>query len=166
MKQAPSRGYCGVGLSAPLHHILCRVCLLGFVALVSACADGYPQNDGPVVLPVTMSQEERIEAMNEVGQRYYLGERWRYRLNDACELKVSTGRWPRSTHSTWIPLISARVIKGFDKSDKTHDIFLESYQPSSPNSSPVPLLTGANWADSVQLMSLAQYMQHDCLQSG
>lgn len=111
-----------------------------------------------------MSQDQRVEAMNAVGNQHYLGERWRYRLNDVCELKVSTGSWLSRTHSNWVSLKDARVTKSFDKSDKTHDIFLEPLPHTVISGAAVPLVTGANWADAVQLMSLAQYMQRDCVQ--
>lgn len=111
-----------------------------------------------------MSQDQRVEAMNAVGNQHYLGARWRYRLNDVCELKVSTGSWLSRTHSNWVSLKDARVTKSFDKSDKTHDIFLEPLPHTVISGAAVPLVTGANWADAVQLMSLAQYMQRDCVQ--
>lgn len=139
---------------------------LGVVTALAACADGYPQSDVPVLSPVTMTQKQRVAAMNAVGKQHYLDERWRYKLNDACELKVSTGAWFSASHSDWVPLAGTQIVKSFDRSDKTHDLYLHQVEQAAPEIVSVPLLTGAKWEDVVQLMALAQYMQRNCVQSG
>jgi hypothetical protein len=142
------------------------LCMLGLATTLAACFDGYPQSEVPVLSPVTMSQKQRVAAMNTVGKLHYLDERWRYKLNDACELKVSTGSWFSVNHSDWVPLASTQIVKNFDKSDKTHDVLLHPVASTAPGVTPVPLVAGAKWEDAVQLMSLAQYMQRDCVQRG
>jgi hypothetical protein len=142
------------------------LCALGVVTVLAACADGYPQSDVPVLSPVTMTQKQRVTAMNAVGKQHYLGERWRYKFNEACELKVTTGRWFSVKHSDWVPLASVQVVKSFDRSDKTHDLFLQPKEPPAANVTSVPLLTGAKWEDAIQQMNLAQFMQRNCVQSG
>jgi hypothetical protein len=141
-------------------------CAFGVVTTLAACTDGYPQRDVQVLSPVTMSQKQRVEAMNAVGKQHYLGERWRYKFNEACELKVTTGRWFSVKHSDWVPLASVQVVRSFDRSDKTHDLFLQPKDPPSANATSVPLLTGAQWEDAIQQMNLAQFMQRNCVQSG
>jgi hypothetical protein len=157
----PWQTNCGLAIGACAARTACG---FGLAFTLSACFEGYPQSDERILTPVEMSQAQRVEAMNVVGGRHYLEERWRYKLNDACELKVSTGDWMSGKHSTLVPLMIARVVNGFDKSDKTHSIFLQSQ--SIPDTSSVPLVTGANWEDAVQLMSLAQHMQRECVQHG
>jgi hypothetical protein len=142
------------------------LCCTSFAALLVGCGGGYPQGDGAVLSPVTMSQGQRVAAMNAVGKLHYLEERWRYKLNDACELKVSTGSRISGNNSDWVSLEHARVVKSFDRSDKTHDIFLQAIDPTVSKVESVPLVTGAKWEDAVHLMSLAQFMQRDCLHTG
>lgn len=111
--------------------------------------------------PIAMNQDERLVLMNEIGDRSYLTERWRYKLNDGCELRVSTGEWFHITHGPWLALSSARLVKGFDKESKSHAVQL---QPAAA-SAMVPLLVGANWPDAMQFFSTMQFLQRDCIQS-
>jgi hypothetical protein len=163
----------GLIAHGPVNRVLATFCLsarglccTSFAALMVGCEGGYPQGDGAVLSPVTMSQGQRVAAMNAVGKLHYLEERWRYKLNDACELKISTGSRLSGNNSDWVSLERARVVKSFDRSDKTHDIFLQSTDTTVSRVESVPLVTGAKWADAVHLMSLAQFMQRDCMQRG
>jgi hypothetical protein len=125
---------------------------------MAACSDGYPPNDETALSPVTMSQDERLDLMNEIGDSSYLPERWRYKFNEECELRVSTGEWFSITHGAWLALDSARLVRGFDKASKTHAVQLQSAV-----SDPEPLLMGANWPDAMQFFSAVQFLQKDCL---
>lgn len=125
---------------------------------MAACSDGYPPNDEPMVSPVTMSQEERLDLMNEIGDSSYLTERWRYKLNDDCQIRVSTGEWFSITHSIWVAIDVARLVTAFDRERKTHAVELQI-----ADSEPVPLLTGANWPDAMQFYSAVKFLQRDCV---
>lgn len=143
---------------------------MAFVVCVAAiplagCLEGYPHNVAPVASVESMSQQQRIAALNAAGNLHYLEERWRYKLNKQCELRVTNGEWWTRSHSDWIPLHEVRIVRGFDRSDKTHDIFLERAEDRGTRSAPLPLLAGANWADALHIMSLAQHIQRDCAQS-
>ena len=132
---------------------------------LTGCIEGYPHNVAPVASVESMSQQQRIAALNAAGKLHYLEERWRYKLNKQCELRVTSGDWWSRSHSEWIPLHDAHIVRGFDRSDKTHDIFLETPEDRGARSAPLPLLAGANWADALHIMSLAQHIQRDCAQS-
>jgi hypothetical protein len=132
---------------------------------LAGCVEGYPNNVAPVASVESMSQQQRIAALNAAGKLHYLEERWRYKLNKQCELRVTQGEWWSKSHSEWIPLDDVRIVRGFDRSDKTHDIFLETTQDRGGRSEPLTLLAGANWADVVHVFSLAQHIQRDCTQS-
>ena len=132
---------------------------------LTGCIEGYPHNVAPVASVESMSQKQRIAALNAAGKMHYLEDRWRYKLNKRCELRVTSGEWWSKSHSDWIPLDDVRIVRGFDRSDKTHDIFLETAQDRGTRSAPLPLLAGANWADALHILSLAQHIQRDCAQS-
>lgn len=149
------------------HGLIGRVLFaIGVVTTLTGCLHGYPQNDSHVISPVTMTQKQRVAAMNAVGKQHYLDQRWRYKLNETCELKVTTGSWFSVSHSDWVPLGSTQIVKSFDRSDKTHDLYLHQGSQTSPEFNSVPLVTGAKWEDAVQLMALAQYLRRNCVQSG
>lgn len=132
---------------------------------LAGCIEGYPNNVAPVIPVENMSQQQRIAALNEAGNLHYLEDRWRYKLNKQCELRVTSGEWWSKGHSDWIPLNDVRIVRGFDRSDKTHDILLETAQARSTRTEPLALLAGANWADAVHVLSLAQHIQQDCAES-
>nr|WP_315465430.1 hypothetical protein [uncultured Rhodoferax sp.] len=132
---------------------------------MAGCTEGYPHNVAPVLSVESMSQQQRIAALNATGKLHYLEDRWRYKLNQQCELRVTNGAWWSKRHSDWIPLDDVRIVRVFDRSDKTHDIFLETAQDQGARATPLPLLAGANWADAIHILSLAQHIQRDCAQS-
>lgn len=138
------------------------VALCVAVIPLAACLEAYPHNMAPVTPVENMSQKQRIAALNDAGKLRYLEQRWRYRLNKQCELRITNGRWLSAHHSEWIPLRESWIARGFDKSDKTHDIFLEPAPTGDTPAKPQTLLAGAHWADAVHIMSLAQHIQRDC----
>lgn len=142
------------------------VLVVGTAAIpLAGCIEGYPHNVAPVTPVENMSQQQRIAALNEAGNLHYLENRWRYQLNKQCELRVTQGEWWSKSHSDWVPLDDVRILRGFDRSDKTHDILLETAHARSTRTEPLALLAGANWADAVHVLSLAQHIQRDCAES-
>ena len=137
---------------------------IAFCAAVfcAACLDGYPGNYAPVLTPVEMTQSQRLQSMNQIGQQAYLDTRWRYKLTDVCELKVTTGGF-FSRESKVILLKQNVVVRSVDRSDKTHDVHMKSL--NSAANGLLPLLETANWADAVSLFALATHVQRDCFKS-
>jgi hypothetical protein len=151
-------------LNSVRDYALLRVVVVSTMAvLCSACLKGYPQNEVPVLSPNEMTQVQRIEALNQIGQLHYLDRKWSYRLNGACELRVTEGAWLSKEHSPWLSLPSAKISMSYDKTDKTHDVLLQYPQVGRLSPSKISLIEGANWADAVHLMSLAQHAQQKCL---
>lgn len=130
------------------------------VVLCTACLDGYPGNYTPVLMPAEMTQSQRLQSMNQIGQQVYLDTRWRYKLTDVCELKVTSGGL-FSRESKVISLKQGVVVKSVDPSDKTHDVHIKALNTSANELH--PLLETANWSDAVSLFTLATQVQRDCL---
>lgn len=139
----------------------CRV--VGLTALVflgAACTDGYPQEDELVLDPKDMTQLQRLEKMNELGDKPYLDLRWRYKLTPPCNLEITAAEKFGSKTSTSVPLSSAQVKKSYDSQEKSNDIHLMFEQSSAGTS--VPVLEGAKWLDAMQLISVLQHVIGDC----
>lgn len=149
-----------------LSKLICIAAACLAVIHLTGCIEGYPHNLGPVTPVENMSQNQRLKALNDAGKRYYLGERWRYKLNKQCELRVTRGDWFTASHSDWIPLDKARVSRSFDRADKTYDVSLETPLANESRSAPSALIAGANWADSLHITAIAQHLQRDCSQNG
>ena len=142
-------------LAARIDVLLC-ICLLG-----SACSDGYPTIDVPVLAPGEMTQAQRLREMNQIGRLAYFDTRWRYTLNDVCDLKVTTGAW-FDKKSTSIALQGGQIVRNIDHEDKTYDIHLKQIESSVRGV--IPLLETANWADSVSFYTLVNHVRRDCIQ--
>ena len=111
-------------------------------------------------MPAEMTQSQRLQSMNQIGQQVYLDTRWRYKLTDVCELKVTSGGL-FSRESKVISLKQGVVVKSVDPSDKTHDVHIKALNTSANELH--PLLETANWSDAVSLFTLATQVQRDCL---
>lgn len=122
----------------------------------AACSDGYPENSEPVLRPAEMSQSQRLELMNQMGQRANLDARWRYKLAASCELTVTTGSF-FAKNSIRVALKEGEVVKSFDRGDKSYDVQLKFSEVV------VPLLESANWHDSVSFFGLIYHVQRTCV---
>jgi len=125
------------------------------ITFCTACSDGYPGNFEPVLMPAEMTQTQRLQQMNQIGQQSSLDTRWRYKLTESCKLKVTTGSL-FSRKSTLVSLKQGQVVKSIDRVDKNHDIHLKQLDVM------VPLLEAANWVDSVSFYTLVSFVQRDC----
>ncbi len=125
------------------------------VFVCAACTDGYPGKHPPVLTPAEMTQTQRLKQLNDIGRQSYLDTRWKYKLNDSCDLKVSRGRM-FSRKSVVVSLKQGQVVRSIDRKDKTHDIHLRLIN------SLVPLLETANWEDSVSFYTLVSHVQRVC----
>lgn len=56
--------------------------------LVGSCTDGYPTQDAAADDPWHFTSGRRIEALNELGEIVHPDERWRFRLESRCSLRV------------------------------------------------------------------------------
>ncbi len=129
--------------------------IVGAGLVCVACTDGYPGKHAPVLTPAEMTQTQRLKQINDIGRRAYLETRWKYKLNESCDLKVSRGRL-FSKKSVVVSLKQGHVVRSVDRTDKTHDIHLRLVN------SMVPLLETANWADSVSFYTLVSHVQRAC----
>lgn len=133
----------------------------GIVVFGTAC-DGYPTKDAPVVSPSEMSQAERVEAMNILGQEAQQRGRWSFRLEPGCVLEVSMRRRGEAERSFAIPLQGAAVDARFDKGD---DFYAVLFRREAASES-LPILETPRWTDSVEMTSLVRALQRDCRQVG
>lgn len=126
--------------------------------LAAACVDSYPTDDAPNV--VNMTQSQRLDEMNEIGDQAYLDFLWRYELLPACQLKVVKGTLFTNRKTFVVPFVASKVVKSFDRADKTYDVHLKLVgQPTVPK---IPVFEGGDWVDTTELISLLKHVQRDC----
>jgi len=134
--------------------------LIGVIFLGAACVDGYPTHDEPLPDPSTMSQDERVTAMNQVGEGGEPDNLWRYRLEPGCVLSVEVERPGNARRSLDVPLQGAQVAATVDGADHTHAVLVQPL--GAGQQSLLQVLAGAGWFDAVRMTSLLRYLQRDC----
>lgn len=134
--------------------------LIGVIFLGAACVDGYPTHDEPLSDPSTMSQDERMTAMNRVGEAGKPDSLWRYRLRPGCILTVAVERPGNANRALEVPLRGAQVAATLGDADRTHAVLVQPL--GAGQQSLMQVLAGADWFDAVRMTSLLRYLQRDC----
>ncbi len=144
------------------HSVRYTMCVL--VLAISGCTDGYPDTEEPLALNFGMSREAVQQAMNRIGGHRYLEHRWRYKLDDNCQLRIeSSGLQRRSavlpaSDTGWTPVMVANAGSGL------YEVSVRDAQDS-----PVPgvqVIAGANWSDASQIKWLLDYLPVVCRGTG
>lgn len=141
-----------------------RVCQVGAlacsIAMLGACADGYPTDDEALVLKHGMSREAALQAMEIIGIRNYLDDRWRYELSKDCRLRIESRTL---AGGTTVLTVLGRQVKAtvVDKpGPDSHTVF--AHAPNQPPTSGTPVLDSANWYDATQMKWLIEYLPAVC----
>ncbi|WP_439586020.1 hypothetical protein [Hydrogenophaga sp.] len=138
-----------------------RVALLAGTAVwLAACADGYPTEDGALVLTYGMSTDATLSAMNTIGQHSYLEHHWRYELDDVCRLRVRSRGLDGGeiTLPTSGPRLQTRVVVA--GGERSHMVFAQA--PGSAALRGTMVLGGANEFDAGQMKWLVEYLATSC----
>lgn len=137
-----------------------RVVLSCAVVGLVACADGYPSEDGTLVLTYGMSREAVLKAMNTIGHHGYLEHRWRYEADAACQLRVRSDalEGDETILPAATPGLVTRVVAA--GGDHSHMVFL--HLPGSSASAGSLVLGGANEFDAGQMKWLVDYLGTVC----
>lgn len=134
--------------------------LSGAAVLLGACADGYPTEDGTLVLHHGMNQEATLKAMNTIGHHGYLEHRWRYDVDAGCRLRVRSKGFDGGDAALVAdaPGITTRVVAA--GGDNSHMVFVHA--PGAPTSGGRLVLGGANAFDAGQMKWLMDHLGMLC----
>lgn len=130
-----------------------------FVAVGMACSDGYPTQPQAPAGSHTLSQPERLAAMNRLGKDGHPDYRWRYGLPSACELHVTLNGDRRASRR--LRLDGAVVGQSSDRELAT---FLITVAPANTPAATVQVFETPRWTDSVEMFSHLRLQQRDCIQ--
>lgn len=133
------------------------VLLPALLALSAACSDGYPPRDAQPLEPQIMTNVQRLEAMNVLGQDAHETRRWNYSLDDSCQLTVVALRQGIHPQAQTLPLRGALVQVKADQLDDTHDVRI-----ASAEGPPVSILESEQWGDAILMSGLVQHVLRDC----
>jgi len=138
--------------------------MCGFAVAVlgtTACTDGgYPSTDHPVLDPFSMTQHQRLAAMNQVGGTAHAGYQWSYALLPGCTLRIDVDGEKGPMPSVDIPLMGAVIDISNDRKQKTFGV---QVAPTSPTQGRwLPVLQSRDWADVSWMQLLLRVMQKGC----
>ncbi|RYF26018.1 MAG: hypothetical protein EOO33_08120 [Comamonadaceae bacterium] len=127
----------------------------------AGCTDGgYPSTDHPVLDPFSMTQNQRLAAMNQVGGSAHAGYQWSYALLPGCTLRIDLDGDKGPMPSVDIPLMGAVIDFSNDRTQRTFGVQVAPTFPTPGLWQPV--LHSRNWADVSWMQLLLRVMQKSC----
>jgi hypothetical protein len=126
----------------------------------SGCTDGYPTQDEQRPDPWTMSQDERVEALNELGFDAYPRRRWRYDLRPGCVLEVEHRREDAPPLVLQFRLGEARLAVVRDVPDRAYDLRVRPR--GAAGAAERSLLESRRWSDTIRAQRIAEAIAADC----
>lgn len=155
----PGAGWVRAGSRSRVAVVLCSITLA--VAGATGCSDGgYPSTDSPVLDPFSMTQTQRLAAMNQVGVSAHAGRQWSYALLPGCTLRIDLDGEDGPMPSVDVPLLGSVIGISNDRHQKTFGV---QVAPSSPTTGRrQSVLQSSDWADVSWMQLLLRVMQKGC----
>lgn len=144
--------------AAPLRGLCCVVFVAG-LGIFAGCQDGYPPKEGESLEPRQMTQAQRIEAINVIGQRAKGGDAWTYAMDDDCIFTVQTQRDGRKSRQHF-DLRSFKSELDYDQALEAFEVRLGELSASTHES--VSVLKAASWADASFMHGVLLHLEQDC----
>jgi hypothetical protein len=142
--------------------VLAAVLLVPLSFTLQACSDGYPNEDAVLISPFDMRNEQRIEALNQIGARAHREQNWHFELAETCQLKVSHKRQGSRAQARELRLDRSMDIEMvFEKQDETFDLHLMASADADADRL-APMLVSTAWTEAVQADLLLQLLIRDC----
>lgn len=124
------------------------------------CTEGYPTADVASLDSQLLSNPQRLEVMNDVGNEAHRRRNWSYELISGCQLQVTTTNDGESATVLTHALSGALVLLRSNRDDRTYDVDLA--RQNDTEAEVVPILESEHWVDAVQMTGLVQLLQRDC----
>lgn len=138
-------------------------CKAGFVLVLAAglaaCADGYPSEDGALILSHDMKLEKALSAMHHLGHQRQLVYHWHYELLPGCVLRAQARRFLRSREPVSVALRrSATVVEKEADASNAHTVRVAP----AGDVLGVMVLEGVNEHDAAQMKWLVDFLPRYC----
>lgn len=140
---------------------LARLAALSCMCMaLTACGQGYPTEDEALLLHHGLSREETLVAMNLLGSRKHLDQRWSYELTAQCELVIGSKHGVDTGQLALVALKKARTLVIKDAAGRAFDVVVQMPQESGEVRQVV--LRGTHWVDASQMKWLLEYAPTHC----
>ena len=137
----------------------CKTALaLALVATLAACADGYPSEDGALILSYDMKLEKAMGALHHLGHQRQLDHHWHYELLPGCVLQAQARRFLRSREPVQVALRRSATVVEKDATTGSHTVRVAPVGDAVG----VVVLEGVDEHDAMQMKWLLDYLPRHC----
>lgn len=112
------------------------------------------------MLAIDMTQAERLQAMNQLGQEAHREFTWHYRALPDCRLQWTVQVGNAGQEFAQVPLRGAGVNLRFDKADQVYGVQVRPSGASSLNA--LTLMLSKSWAQAIEMSHLVRWFQIGC----
>ncbi len=135
-----------------------RGLLLALAALLVACADGYPSEDGALHLSHDMALDKALGAMHHLGHRRQLDHHWHYELLPGCVLQAQARRFLRDREPVQVALQRSAAVVEKDATTGNHAVRVAP----AGDAQGVLVLDGVDAHDAAQMKWLVDFLPRHC----
>ena len=133
----------------------CCALLLG-----AACMDGYPTQDALIVNPFNMTQTQRLQAMNSIGDDAHAQRSWSYALLPGCVLQIDIDGELGPRPALEVALLGSVIQIARNQVDNTFNVAVSEPGDSHPVAASV--LESQDWGLASQTQLLLRVLQRGC----
>ena len=145
------------GLLAFFQRLMLATCVVLFFA---ACTDGYPTEDELIISPHELTQSERLQAMNQIGQDAQPEIKWIYRALPGCVLQITVEGVESGKLTFSLRMAGAGVDISSNKADEAFGVQVQPREGDYLEKQPI--LLSRTWIDAVEMSNLVRSFQLGC----
>jgi hypothetical protein len=126
----------------------------------AACMDGYPTQDALILNPFTMTQNQRLLAINTLGHDAHPDRSWSYDLLPGCVLRIDVDGEQGASPAFEVALLGSVIEIARDQSDNTFNVAVAERGKSSQAAASV--MESEDWALASRSQLLLRVLQRGC----
>jgi hypothetical protein len=126
----------------------------------AACMDGYPRQDALIVNPFNMTQTQRLQAMNSIGDDAHTQRSWSYALLPGCVLQIDIDGELGPGPASEVALLGSVIQIARDPTDNTFNVAVSG--PGDSHSAAASVLESQDWGLASQTQLLLRVLQRGC----
>lgn len=126
----------------------------------TACMEGYPKEDALILNPFNMTQNQRLAAMNAIGDDAHSQRRWNYALLPGCVLRVDIDGELGPRPEFEISLLGSAIKIGRDRTDNTFNVAVA--EPGTTSLGASAVLESEDWTLASRTQLLLRVLQRGC----
>lgn len=122
--------------------------------------DRYPTEDEVSITPLEMSQAQRLQAMNQLGQEAHPELTWLYRAMPGCSLQWTAQGGDAGKETAQVPLWGAGIDLRLNKVDQVYGVQVRPAGASDFDE--LTIMLSKNWVQAIEMSHLVRWFQIGC----